>query len=224
MKKISFLLLILCFVFLTGCTNYGKQFTKKEVFNVDMILTKEEVYDDIVEAINHYNDTDKKTINFKSITNGYLINLEGFYKEDKSEDNIKISLEAEGRLAVVFYAKIETYVKDGYLYISNSEKDRLNKEENIVKTKEVYTKDSNIGFTLECISEEHILKDEYQFGKDKNGRIIIQDIDGYFRMVIENNEIIFVGYESEKGKLDYFYIEYGVADIKYPDFSDYIEQ
>ena len=57
------------------------------------------------------------------------------------------------------------------------------KEENIVKTKEVYTKDSNIGFTLECISEEHILKDEYQFGKDKNGRIIIQDIKGYFRII-----------------------------------------
>ena len=224
MKKICFLLLILCFVFLTGCTNYGKQFTKKEVFNVDMILTKEEVYDDIVEAINHYNDTDKKTINFKSITNGYLINLEGCYKEDKSEDNIKISLEAEGRLAVVFYAKIETHVKDGYLYKLTSETDRLNKEENIVKTKEVYTKDSDIGFTLECISEEFVLKDDYQFGKDKNGRIIIQDINGYFRMVIENNEIIFVGYERAKGELLYFDIEYDVANIKYQDLSEYSEQ
>ena len=224
MKKTSLVLLILCFVFLTGCTNYGKKFSKKEVFDVEVVLAKEEVYDDIVAAINHYNDTDKKTINFKSATNGYLINLEGCYKEDKSNDDIKISLEAEARLAVVFYTKIESYVKDGYLYQSTIEKNRLNKEEKIEKTKEIYTKDSDTGFTLDCISEEFILKDEYQFGKDKNGRIIIQDIKGYFRMVIENNEIIFVGYERTQEEILYFYIEYGVADIKYPDLSEYTEQ
>lgn len=224
MKKIIILLLMLCILLLTGCTNYGKQFTKKEVFDVDEVLTKEDVYEDIIEAIKKYNDTDKKTINFNLSINGYLMNFKGCYKEDKSEDNIKISLEAEGKLAVVFYSKIETYVKDGYLYKLTSETDRLNKEENIERTKEVYTKDSDIGFTLECISEEFLLKDDYQFGKDKNGRIIIQDINGYFRMVIENKVIIFVGYERAKGELLYFDIEYDVANIKYPDLSEYTEQ
>ena len=224
MKKIGILLLIICFMFLTGCTNYGKKFSKNEVFDVDVVLTKEEVYDEIIQAINYYNDTDKKTINFNLTAHGYLINFEGCYKEDKSEDNIKISVNMEGKLAIVFSARIEIYVKDGYLYKLTSENDKLNKEEIIEKTKEVYDNDSNLGVQLVPISEDFILKDEYQFGKDKNGRIIIQDLNGYFRMVIEDNEILFAGYQLESGKLCYFEFESGLANIEYPNFSDYIEQ
>ena len=90
MKKTSLVLLILCFVFLTGCTNYGKKFSKKEVFDVEIILAKEEVYDDIVAAINHYNDTDKKTINFKSATNG-LVLLAGVNSSTKTSSLYKLT-------------------------------------------------------------------------------------------------------------------------------------
>ena len=43
-------------------------------------------------------------------------------------------------------------------------------------------------------------------------------------MVIEDNEILFAGYQLESGELCYFEFEYGVANIEYPNFSDYIEK
>ena len=226
MKKIFIILLLfISLLTLTGCENqYANDFEKNKQFDIKEEVVKEDVYNDIIEAINNYNNQKNKSITFKISYLEGVFGFEGYYKEDSIENHIKIESYTTARLSYVYKEIEKVYVKDGYIYRETIESSITESEKKVEKTKTKYTNNDDISMTFPLINEETILKDEYQYGKDKKGNIIVQDLEGYFRMVIKDKEIIFIGYEYYEGATIYFLIEYGKAEIKYPNFDDYTEE
>ena len=219
MKKIVLVfLLIISLITLSGCkTGFEKNFIINKPYKIKEELQLEDVQDEIIEAINYYELEEKKTIKGNIIILKGLLTAETIYKEDRTEDNIKIEINTK---ATAFYVKSETmniYVKDNMMYTDESK--TVNDEKVITKKSEIY--EGNINVKLPIFDNEMIMNETYQYGKDSKGRIIVQSEETNFRMVIKDKKIIFLGYKEESGSLLYFTFTYGKAKINYPDFSDY---